>query len=377
MSQPVHYHYGKFPPKDLDWNKLIPLIGPTSVALARYDGVLSAVPNPTILFTPFTTQEAVLSSKIEGTVTTITEVLKFEISKAEKDPGSEKTADIKEVLNYRKAMRHAVDLMKKLPLCQRVVKETHEILLRGVRGKDKSPGEYRTDQNWIGVRGCPIEEARFVPISPDKLQESVNAWEKFIHADFSDELVKLAILHVEFESIHPFNDGNGRMGRMLVPLFLQSKKILKTPMFYISEYFEKNHEEYYNRLLSVSRENAWTDWCVFFMNAILTQAQVNQSKVKAILKLYEEKKSWIIGLTHSQHAIKALDYFFKYPIFLSSDFSKKSGIPAPTAKRILSLLSKNDTFATLDESRGRKPATLAFRELLNIAEGRKVFADHE
>jgi len=377
MNQPVYYHYGMFPPNELDWKKLIPLVGPANAELARYDGILNAVPNPAILLTPFTTQEAVLSSKIEGTVTTITEVLKFEISKGEEDPGSKKTADIKEVLNYRKAMRHAVDLMKKLPLCQRVVKETHGILLRGVRGKDKSPGEYRRDQNWIGVRGCPIQEARFVPISPDKLQNGVNAWEKFIHDEFTDELVKLAILHVEFESLHPFYDGNEQMGRILVPLFLQSTQILRTPMFYISEYFERNHEEYYDRLLAVSRDNAWTEWCVFFLKAILIQAKINQSKVDAILNLYSDKKSWITEITHSQHAIKALDYFFKHPIFLSSHFSNKAGIPSPTAKRILNLLMKKNVFATIEESSGRRPATLAFKELINITEERTIFKDQE
>lgn len=369
----VQYHYGKFPPAELDWKQLIPLIGPANAALARYDGTLNAVPNPNVLLSPLATQEAVLSSKIEGTVTTITEVLKFEAkgSTAEKSP--EKAADIQEVLNYRRAMHHAADQLKKLPLCQRIIKEAHLFLLEDVRGKNKAPGEYRRIPNWIGPAGCKVEQASFVPISADKLPEGMSVWEKFVHEESPDLLVKLALLHAEFEALHPFLDGNGRMGRMFVPLFLFKTGVLTRPTFYISEFFEKRRDEYYERLRAVSRDGAWTEWCVFFLLAVQSQAEVNQAKAQAILKLYQDKKEWITGTTRSLFAIHALDFLFRRPVFESSDFTSHKSIPTPSAHRILKLLRDKGMFKILQESKGRRPAILAFRELLNIVEGHNAF----
>jgi len=373
MSQPIQYHYGKFPPVELDWKQLIPLIGPANAALARYDGTLNAVPNPNVLLFPLATQEAVLSSKIEGTVTTITEVLEFEAEGREAGKSPEKVADIKEVLNYRRAMHHAVDQLKELPLCQRVIKNAHRILLEGVRGKDKTPGEYRRGPNWIGPAGCKIEQAKFVPISWDQLPDGISAWEKYIHADVPDRLVQLAILHVEFEALHPFMDGNGRMGRMFVPLFLFKLGLLSRPTFYISAFFERNRDEYYERLRAVSRDGIWTEWAGFFLKAVQVQAEQNQSKAQAILKLYETRKAWMTESTRSLYAIHALDFLFRRPVFETSEFTSQKNIPTPTAHRILKLLRDKGVFKVLRESSGRRPGILAFRELLNIVEGYDAF----
>jgi Fic family protein len=373
VSQPIQYHYGKFPPAELDWKQLIPLIGPASAALARYDGTLNAVPNPNVLLSPLATQEAVLSSKIEGTVTTIAEVLRFEAEGKETDKTPEKVADIKEVLNYRRAMHHAVGQLKELPLCQRVIKDAHRVLLEGVRGKDKKPGEYRHGPNWIGPAGCKIEQARFVPISWDQLAAGMTAWEKYIHADAPDRLVQLSILHVEFEALHPFMDGNGRMGRMFVPLFLFKAGLLSRPTFYISAFFERNRDEYYERLRAVSRDGAWTEWAGFFLRAIQSQAEENQAKAQAILKLYETKKEWITESTRSLYAIHALDFLFRRPVFETSEFTAQRSIPKPTAHRILRLLRDKAVFKVLREPSGRRPGVMAFRELLNIVEGRAAF----
>jgi Fic family protein len=371
MTQPVQYHYGKFPPVELDWKKLIPLIGPTNVALARYDGTLNAVPNPYVLLSPLATQEAVLSSKIEGTVTTITEVMKFEAEGTGKSP--EKVADIREVLNYRKAMWHAVDALKDLPLCQRVIRETHKILLEGVRGKDKVPGEYRRGPNWIGRAGCKVEEARFVPISVDRLPDGMGMWEEFIHEKAPDQLVKLAILHAEFEALHPFMDGNGRIGRMFVPLFLFKSGILTRPTFYISEFLEKHRDEYYERLLAVSRDGAWTEWCEFFLTALAIQSEINQQKASAILKLYETQKQSFTDMSRSPYAIHAMDFLFCSPIFRATTFTQKAKIPEPTAKRILRLLLKEKMLRTLRKPSGRRSGIYAFKALLNIVEGKEMF----
>jgi Fic family protein len=367
----VHYHQGGFPPSELDWHRLLPLIGPANAAVARYEGVLHGIPNAQILLSPLTTQEAVLSSKIEGTQATLGEVLEFEA--AEDTATGEKRDDIHEVLNYRQAMRHAVSALKTLPLSQRVVRDTHRVLLAGVRGAEKTPGEYRRTPNWIGSAGCTIDNARFVPPGAERLQDLMSAWEKYLHTKPLDQLVQLAILHAEFEAIHPFLDGNGRVGRLLVPLFLVDKKLLSSPDFYVSAYLESHREEYYDRLLAVSSDGDWTGWCVFFLKALIEQAVDNEARAKAILQLYQSKKDWIAEATHSQYAVRALDWFFNRPIFKTSDFTESGAIPKPTANRIVQVVRDQGLLREIRPSRGRRAAILVFPELLNIAEGRPVF----
>lgn len=364
----VHYHENRFPPAKLDLQRLLPLVGPANAELARYDGVLSAVPNAKVLLAPLTTQEAVLSSKIEGTQATFGEVLEFEAAQDTAD--EEKTADIHEVLNYRAALRHSVKQMETLPLSQRIIKDAHRVLMQGVRGQNRAPGEYRRVPNWIGPPGCAVENARFVPLAVDRLPDAMAAWERYLHAEAPDRLIQLAILHVEFEAIHPFLDGNGRLGRLLVPLFLVHKKLLSSPNFYVSAYLDAHRDEYYERLLTVSRDDDWTGWCVFFLTTIIEQARANRAKAEAILALYREKKGWIAELTHSHHAVKALDWFFSRPVFKTPDFVASSGIPKPTANRIVRLAREHGLLRELRPGKGRRATILSFPELMDIAEGR-------
>ena len=372
-NHPVHCHEGGFPPKRIDWDRIIPLIGPANAALARYDGTLAAVPNAALLLSPLMTQEAVLSSRIEGTQATMGEVLEFEAGISPKTIDPDRTADIHEVLNYRKAMRRAVELLEELPLCQRLIRETHKLLMQGVRGENRSAGEYRRVQNWIGPPGTPIERAYYIPVSAEKLPVAMSQWERFIHDQIKDKLVQLALLHAEFEAIHPFLDGNGRIGRMLIPLFLYQEKLIQSPMFYISAYFEARRDEYYERLREISRENDWTGWCSFFLKAMTAQAQENHQKATAILNLYESEKDRIMNLTHSQYAMKALDFLFVRPIFRTSAFVHEADIPVHTAKKIIKKLNDSGMFRVLREAKGRESALMAFRELLNIAEGHEAF----
>jgi Fic family protein len=369
----VQYHLGQFPPVELDWSQLIPLLGPSSAAVARYDGTLAAIPNAAVLLSPLTTQEAVLSSRIEGTQATMGEVLEFEAEGDTPGLSDERRADIHEVLNYRAAMRQAEKMLAELPLSLRVISEAHKVLLAGVRGQGKAPGEYRRIPNWIGPAGCTVEHARFVPISADKLPDAMSAWERFIHDDAADRLVQLALLHAEFEALHPFLDGNGRLGRMLVPLFMWQTGLIQRPMFYVSAFLEAHRDEYYERLLAVSRDGDWTGWCRFFLGALKTQAEENQQKAAAILGLYERMKREVADLTRSQYAIHALDWLFERPIFKSSDFVASAGIPEPTAKRIVPALREAGILRVLVEASGRRAATLCFPALLNIAEGREAF----
>lgn len=368
---PVHYHYDQFPPGELDWPRLIPQLGPAAAAIARYDGMLSAVPNASVLLAPLTTQEAVLSSRIEGTQATMGEV--FEYEAGQQDVSDERLGDIQEVLNYRTALRVAEERLGEIPLSQRLVKEVHEVLLSGARGGTKAPGEYRRIPNWIGPHGCDEEQARFVPIGVDQLPDAMSQWERYAHEKTPDRLVQLAILHAEFESIHPFLDGNGRLGRMMVPLFLWQAEMIQQPMFYISGYFEARRDAYYDHLLAVSAHNDWTGWCIFFLDAVRAQAEANLAKTQSILSLFEDMKRHMPKVTRSQYAIHALDWIFERPIFQASDFIARSGIPAPTARRFLAVLRDADVLSTLVPARGRRSAVMAFPALLNIVEGRQVF----
>lgn len=375
MAMAVHYHLGDFPPEQLDWPQLIPLLGPASAAVARYDGTLAAIPNASVLLSPLTTQEAVLSSRIEGTQATMGEVLEFEAEGDKAELSPDRRADIQEIQNYRAAVRQAEEMLQALPLSQRVILEAHKVLLSGVRGHGKSPGAYRRIPNWIGPAGCSIEQARFVPISAEKLPDAMGAWERYAHSDAPDRLVQLAILHAEFEALHPFLDGNGRLRRMLVPLFMWQVGLIQRPMFYISAFFEASRDEYYDRLLAVSRDGDWTGWCRFFLQAVQSQAEENQQRATQILELYERMKRELPELTRSQYAILALDWIFARPIFKSSDFVASAGIPEATAKRILQLLRSGEdpVLRDLIEASGRRAAVLCFPALLNIAEGTEAF----
>ena len=234
---PVRYHSGHFPPLNLDLQRLLPLIGPAHAAVAGYEGMLEGLPNANVLLSPLASQEAVLSSRIEGTQTTLTELLTFEAEGDLSDESTPAKADIREVLNYRLALYTAIDMLKEIPLSQRLVRDGHEVLMQGVRGHNKGPGKYRRlpDTCWIGPPGSTIDTARYIPCPTEELNSAMDVLELYVHEKALDTLVQLAIVHAEFEAIHPFLDGNGRMGRLIVPLFMFTKELLSSPSFYISE----------------------------------------------------------------------------------------------------------------------------------------------
>ncbi|MBU0650308.1 Fic family protein [bacterium] len=348
----------KLPLENLDWENFIPMISKANFELARYEGILQGIVNPLILLSPLTTQEAVLSSKIEGTQASLEEVLEYE---AVKDKNTEKYEDIQEIINYRRSMFFAIDWMKKKPITLNLLKNIHEILLEGVRGKNKAKGEFRRTQNWIGRPGCTIENASFVPPAPILLKDALSDLEKYIHEDEKDFLVQLAIVHAQFEIIHPFLDGNGRLGRILIPLFLFEKNLLTSPMFYISAYFDTNRDEYYQKLKAITEKHEWNEWIMFFLTAVFEQAKSNSQKAKAVLDLYHAMKTEITS-------INALDAIFENPIFTGPDFRKRSKMPPTTAKNLLLNLKGKGFLSVVKESKGRQPEVLAFDKLLQIAE---------
>ncbi len=357
------------PPSGLDLARIIRKVGPSNAALARYDGLLQSVINPSVLLSPLTNREAVLSSKIEGTQATVDEVLEYEAGIGFE---GEKAQDIQEIVNYRKTLVLASEALAEQPLSLSLLRQMHEALMDSVRGHDKTPGSFRIDQNWIGVPGTPIEQATFVPPSPLQLLDHLQAWEAYLSAEDFDVVVQTAVVHAQFELLHPFKDGNGRIGRLLIPLFLFQKGALASPVFYMSEYLETSRDAYYARLRGISQDGDWNGWIEFFLNAVVEQATGNTARVRAMLALYDRMKRRITELTHSQHAISVLDTLFDRPIFQASEFVERSGIPKQTALPILRKLRDAGILHTLREHRGQQSAVLAFHDLLNCAEGRDV-----
>ncbi|HMU53176.1 MAG TPA: Fic/DOC family N-terminal domain-containing protein [Geminicoccaceae bacterium] len=372
MSGPVRYHLGGFPPAAIDWARLVPLIGRANAALARYDGLVAAIPNASILLSPLTTQEAVLSSKIEGTNVTMGEVLEIEAG-ADAEVTQPKRDDAEEIRNYRTALSFAAKAVTERPLTPHLLREVHALLMDGVRGRNKDPGTFRNEQNWIGQAGCPIEQAAFVPIPQAQLHTGLDLWSTYVASrDEPDPLVQLAVIHAEFEALHPFKDGNGRLGRMIVPLFLFERRILNGPNFYMSGYLETRREQYIEFMRAISRDGAWTPWCAFFLEGLIEQASENQSKAQAILELHQQMQRRVAELTHSQYAGLAVDFIFSRPVFASPHFVGGSRIPRQTALRFLAVLRDGGILRTIREGAGRRAAILAFSDLLNIAEGRAV-----
>ena len=359
------YKPDQLPLTGVDWVAHVPAIGKANAALARYDGLLSSIINPMVFLSPLTTQEAVLSSRIEGTQASLEEVLQYEAdSKEIIEPSKE--ADFHEIINYRKAMGIAVERLKERPLCLNLLKELHATLLDSVRGRNRAPGEFRRIQNYIGPPGCTVDTATFVPPSVDLIKPALYEWEKYCHAEEKDRLVQLAVVKAQFELIHPFLDGNGRLGRMLVPLFLFEKGLLSSPMFYMSAYLETNRELYYERLKAISRDGDWNGWIAFFLTAVAEQAVANIDKAQKVLALYNRMKGIIPEVARTQFSVRAIDSLFDRPIFLSSGFVSRSGIPKASAARILTLLKEKKILTVVREGVGRRATIFSFQELLEI-----------
>lgn len=365
------YEPDRLPLSGLDYRRLFALVGEANAELARYDGLLQGIVNPAVMLSPLTFEEATLSSRIEGTQATVDEVL-------EQDAGlvktGEKYKDIQEILNYRKALRSAQEYLADRPITLAFIRELHKILLDSVRGQDKKPGEFRKDQNWIGAAGCSIEQATFVPPNPLQLKDHLEAWQVYLSMNDIDLLLQTAVMHAQFELLHPFKDGNGRIGRILIPLFLYQKKVLSHPMFYLSSYLETHREEYYLALQGISRHGDWNGWIAFFLDAVKVQARENSRKVRAVMKLYADMKHLIHDRTHSQYSIQVLDAIFSRPVFKTTDFIKDSGIQKPTAMGLLRQLKASGVLKELQEGRGRRSAVLCFPALLSITEQKQIFS---
>ena len=341
------------------------LITTASNEMGIYKGFLSNTPNPILLISPLLIQEAVLSSKIEGTHATLEDFLNYEAgnkTEIEKD-------ELHEISNYRAALFYALDNMatcstindsEKFPLVIRLIKEMHKILLNNVRGSSKDPGNFKRLQNYISS-GSTIS---FTPVAPELTDKFMGNLENYIHFDEIQILVQSAIIHAQFEMIHPFQDGNGRIGRLLIPLFLYYKEYLPYPTFYMSSYFEANRKDYITNLSNISKNKDWKTWIEFYLKGIIEQAKLNTSKAQYLLVIYNNMKESIITNINSKNGINILDFIFQHPVFKARQVSEKLNIQNKTAYNLLNQFVELGILSKLSE---KKNITFYSKHILGIS----------
>lgn len=288
----------------------IKILGEADRAVGQLHGIAESLPSPTLLVRPFIRREAELSSRIEGTFASQQDLVLFEVGR----PKEPIRPDVQEVANYVKALEHGLSRLNEIPMSLRLIRELHSKLMHGVRGSSQRAGEFRKVQNFIGQRDQPIAMARFVPPPPTDLLPSLDAFEKALHADTHiPPLIRLAMIHYQFEAIHPFEDGNGRIGRLMLPLILCEKKLLPQPLLHLSAFFEMHRQEYFDHLLNVSKHGAWQQWIQFFLRAIHDQARDAALRSRQLLDLRQKFQELIRAKRASALAGRLIDFLFVSP----------------------------------------------------------------
>lgn len=324
------YKPSKLPPNPaIEYDaEMMRLLSEADRKLGRLDGVTQILPNPELFVAMYVKKEAVLSSQIEGTQASLSDLLEI-------GEYSKKNADIGEIVNYIAALKYGLDRIQEFPLSLRLLREIHEKLLSSGRGSERSPGEFRNSQNWIGPKGCTLQNATFVPPSIQDMKEALSDLEMFFY-DNSDIplLVKISIIHAQFETIHPFLDGNGRMGRLLITFLLCQKQILSQPLLYLSYYFKKNRGKYYDSLMTVREEGDWESWIKFFLQGVAEVSDEATNTAKDILGLktyYEEKLRELNNL----HSTRLFEYLFEEPFVNKNKVKDYLNVSYPTASKIV------------------------------------------
>ena len=332
-------------------------------ALGQLEGMASKLANTYLILPPLLRREAILTNRIEGTFTTARQLALFEAAQQPEaaDP------DASEVLSYMRAMERGLTLLKSLPVCLRLIRDVHATLLKNVRGSDKQPGEFRTLQNAIGAPGQTFEQARFVPPPPAQMQQCLSDFEEYLHAA-SDlpPLIRLALVHYQFETIHPFSDGNGRIGRLLLPLLLCEQKRLSEPLVYVSGYFEKHRQQYADKMLRVSQAGEWSEWIGFFLDAIAEQSLAALDGARRILELQSRYRERVQRARGSALAQKLVDQLFQTPAINLPTTAKILGVTHRSATKIMAKLVE---FKIVEEVTGhaRNRIFLA-REIVEVCE---------
>lgn len=334
---------------DID-DQLQSLINKAYLLLGRLDGMAITLPDIDLFVSMYVQKEAVISSQIEGTQASLIDVL-------QKDRNNEKIKDTEEIVNYIKATNYAFKRLEELPLCMRLIKETHSVLLSGVRGNEKSPGEFRKSQNWIGYTGCTLNTASFVPPSPEEMEHSLSDLEKYIHEDSSiSNLIKTALIHYQFETIHPFLDGNGRMGRLLIVLFLKERGLIEYPVLYLSYFFKKNRNRYYELLNNVRVKGEFEEWIKFFIKGICEISEDAISSIQKIIKLkrIDMEKIRNIPKGNISSLLLVYDYLLKHPFLETEDIRLLSDLSKPTVNKLLETLTELEILELVEEKKRYK-----------------------
>lgn len=360
-------------PPRLEWSsQLVSALSDADRAIGQLHGIGLNLPNPDLLITPFLRREAEMSSRIEGTQAQVRDIYLFEMQ--EPDVQAE-VPDVKEVSNYVRALDHGLKRRAELPVCLRMIRELHGILLEGVRGEKDRPGEFRRSQNWIGSRGCILRDARYVPPPPREMESCLDALEKFINAPDRDipVLVWLAMIHYQFEAIHPFRDGNGRIGRLLLILLLCAEGVLKRPLLYLSAYFERNREEYYERLLRVSTRGEWNEWLLFFLRGIVEQSLDAFERSRQLMALQQQFHERLKS-RRSALQIRLIDFLIERPVITIVFVRKHFQVSYVTAKNNVNRLVKAGILKPFGDARRNRP--FIAEEVFGIL-GRPFSASHQ
>lgn len=356
------YVPGPLPPT-IEWDgRLASALSSADRAIGRLAGEGRRLPDPHLFMRPFIRREAVLSSRIEGTQATLGELLAAEAGAAiERSP-----ADLREVGNYVVALEHGVERLRTLPLSLRLVRELHEKLMRGVGGDTATPGEFRRSQNWIGSPGCTLADAAYVPPPVDELMGCLDAWESFLHDDSLPPLVHAALAHSQFEAIHPFLDGNGRVGRLLITLLLVETGVLPTPLLYLSASFEATHSEYYARLLAVTQKGEWEEWLAYFLTGVALQAEDALGRIQRIddllLRWREE-----LAKSRSRLPERTIELFVENPFWTVKKLSLRLDVAFTTAQRAIDRLAAAGILVLTGEAKRNR--VYCARAILEILEG--------
>jgi Fic family protein len=339
---------------------IISLLIKANSQLAVLESVATHIPNIELFVSMYVRKEALMSSQIEGAQATLEDIL---------DPmlDTNTNRNVADVVNYIKATEFAIERLQTLPLCNRLIKETHSVLMKGVRGREKNPGEFRHSQNWIGGQGSTLKNARYIPPAPEDMLCAMYDLEKYINADDDlDALLRAALIHYQFETIHPFLDGNGRVGRLLITLFLMEKKVLTTPALYISYFLKKNRVEYYDRMTEVSTKGNYEQWVKFFLQAIMESAEDATATIDELIALHDNNVAMISQMGRAaKNAMLVFNYLESNPIIEIGKTAEALGITFNTTSSAVNrLVDSGILVKTSDKSRNRTFAYEAYLDIL-------------
>jgi Fic family protein len=355
------------PPRLAFGPRLVQALSEADRALGELAGLGRSLRNPYLLTRPFLRREAVLSSRIEGTQASLVDLYAFEV-----EPPlfgePERRDDVQEVQNYVRALEHGMERLEDLPISVRLLREMHAVLMEGVRGAQRDPGEFRRVQNWIGPPGADVGEAIYVPSPPGEIPEALGALERYVHEDTGlPPLVDIALVHYQFEAIHPFLDGNGRIGRLLITLMLIERDLLPEPLLYLSAYLERHRGAYYEHLIAVSQKGAWGDWLHFFLRGVTTEARDAARRAGTLFDLRETYRERFQREGGRINLLAAIDYLFARPVTYISELARVLDVSFEAARRLVNSLEGE---GVLEEITGRRRNRVyAAREVLRVLQG--------